>query len=93
MENYISFYLRLKEYPDEWTPERIAESFPISVEGARKVRSKTWRPRYIEEVINYDKRVQRRWLELKAAGEKEGGPITNRYSRYHIVITGNHVDG
>ena len=25
------------EYPEEWTPERISKSFPISVEGVRKV--------------------------------------------------------
>ena len=69
----------MKEYPEEWTVERIAESFPISVDGAKLLLKANWKPRYVEDLISHDRKVQQRWLVLKSGGEKEGGPIANRY--------------
>ena len=68
-----------KEYAEEWTEERIAESFPVSVEGAKLLLKSKWKPRYVEDLISHDRKVQKHWLALKSGGKKEGGPIANTY--------------
>ena len=82
----------MKEYAEEWTVERIAESFPISVEGAKLLLKSKWKPRYVEELISHDRRVQQRWLALKSGGEKEGGPIANRYVWELAIKLGSLLD-
>lgn len=72
-------YLHL-EFPDEWTVERLSESFPISKEGVIKLLRSKFVPESIEQIIKHDKRVQQQWLQLKAGGH-QGGPITQRYKQ------------
>jgi len=45
------------EYPDEWTPERLADSFPVSVDGVRRILRSTFVPRTSKEIDNHDRRT------------------------------------
>lgn len=65
------FQLR-KTDPETWTPDRIAESFPISTEGVRRLLKRKWPPDLsgedVEEVIRkHDDEVRRRWVLLKVS--------------------------
>ena len=33
------------EFPEEWTPEQLAESFPISLEGVHQLLNSSYTPR------------------------------------------------
>lgn len=68
------------EFPDEWTLERLAESFPIDRDGLIKILKSKFMPRTIGEVIRHDKQVKQNWLKLKTGDSgKEGGPVALRY--------------
>ncbi len=68
-----------QEYPDEWTIERLAESFPVSQEGIVKLLKSRFVPRSVEQVVKHDQKVQERWLALKPGHkEPQGGPIALR---------------
>lgn len=54
--------------PDHWTPEKLAESFPISAEGAAKLLKSGFRAHRPEDVIRHDEKVKDR-LERVKAGE------------------------
>ena len=80
------------EFPDEWTLERLAESFPVDRNGVIKILKSKYVPRTIGDVIRHDKRVKENWLKLKAGDSgKEGGPVALRYeellenNRLHLL--------
>ncbi len=79
-----------QEFPEEWTVDRLAESFPISHDGVIKILKSRYQPKSLDEVVRHDKRVQQNWLALKAANQNrkqlksgkessEGGPIVLRF--------------
>lgn len=51
--------------PDEWTPERIAESFPVTVPFVKKLLKFPWKPATEERIARHDASVMRNWKELK----------------------------
>ena len=68
------------EYPDDWTIDKLASSFPISKEGLLRFLRSHYVPKSQEEVNKHDKKVQKRWLALvDGIGDDPGGPIANRY--------------
>ena len=56
-------YLR-QEFPDEWTVERIAKSFPVTAEGVVKLLKSKYSPENQPEIIKHDKRVKSNLLKL-----------------------------
>ncbi|XP_029643645.1 uncharacterized protein LOC115218035 [Octopus sinensis] len=53
------------EYPEEWTLERLSQSFPISKTGLIKLLSST----YVmdsEKILKHDSNVKKRWKKLNA---------------------------
>jgi len=46
-----------EQSPEEWTPEVISQSFPISAEGAFKVIKSTFKARSLKEIQDHDQRV------------------------------------
>ncbi|XP_026326154.1 uncharacterized protein LOC113234846 [Hyposmocoma kahamanoa] len=52
-------------HPDEWTPERIAESFPITVPVAKKLLKYVWKPASQARIARHDESALRNWKELK----------------------------
>lgn len=65
-------YLNLN-YPEEWTVERIVESFPIDEASCRKLLKSHWAPRTLEELIKHDEKVIRNWAQLADHEERENG--------------------
>lgn len=52
------------EYPDEWTPERLAESFPVSVDGVRRLLRSRFVPQTPDEIDAHDTRAKRNLMAL-----------------------------
>lgn len=57
--------------PDEWTPERLSESFPADVYVIKKLIKNSWAPRSIERVKKHDEAVKKNWNSFNN-GEIEG---------------------
>ena len=53
------------EFPEEWTLERLVESFPISRDGLIRLLRSRFQPGSLEEVLEHDERVQNHWKMLK----------------------------
>ncbi|XP_023949608.2 uncharacterized protein LOC112054159 [Bicyclus anynana] len=51
--------------PDEWTPQRIAESFPVTEHVAKKLLKYPWKPATEERIARHDASAMRNWRELK----------------------------
>lgn len=63
------------EFPEEWTVDRLAESFPVSREGVVRLLRSRWVPRNLQELLRHDRAVHRQWKALRQAGKAEGGPL------------------
>lgn len=51
--------------PDEWTPEKIAESFPVTEQVVQKLLKFPWKPATEQRIARHDQSVVRNWKELK----------------------------
>ncbi|GBP34428.1 Neugrin [Eumeta japonica] len=51
--------------PTEWTPERIAESFPITVAVAKKILKYPWKPATEQRIARHDANAMRNWKEME----------------------------
>ena len=70
------------EFPDEWTVDRLAESFPVDRNGVINIIKSKFGPRSIGDVIRHDRRVKEHWVSLNAGNSgKEGGPVTLRFEK------------
>lgn len=65
--------------PEEWTAERISESFPISVQGAKKLLKSRFTTATPERIAEHDRDVQLKWKSLKAGrGDEKISPVTKQ---------------
>ncbi|KAK7116396.1 neugrin-like [Littorina saxatilis] len=73
-----------REFPDEWTPEQLAESFPVSLHGVHHILNSSFTPRTKEDVQKHDRRVAAHWKQLKhtLAAEQQSSNFQ------HVVDTG-----
>ncbi|KAK3607904.1 hypothetical protein CHS0354_036730 [Potamilus streckersoni] len=70
-----------REYPDQWTPEKLSKSFPISPDGViRLVKSKFFF-KTEEEIEKHDQRIHKRWLELRSQLKKGVEFVDSEYKR------------
>ena len=69
-----------REYPEEWTVERLAESFPCSEYGVIKILKSKFVPRNLDEIRRHDDRVKKNWLALQT-GDGPQGPIVTKYQQ------------
>lgn len=51
--------------PEEWTPERISESFPVTVPIVKRLLKYPWKPATEQRISRHDASVMRNWRELK----------------------------
>ncbi|XP_064292515.1 uncharacterized protein LOC128675747 isoform X2 [Plodia interpunctella] len=72
--------------PDEWTPERIAESFPVTVPVVKKLLKYPWKPATEQRIARHDTSVMRNWKELK-----EGTFTIPEDLRQHFLKFSNRV--
>ncbi|GAB6031220.1 hypothetical protein CHUAL_009035 [Chamberlinius hualienensis] len=77
-------YLRETD-SETWSFEKLAESFPITVSGVKKLlRNKNYLPNSEEAIIKHDKTVLENWKLLKSG---QGGPIATSIKQK--LLTGN----
>ncbi|XP_059061585.1 uncharacterized protein LOC131854479 isoform X2 [Achroia grisella] len=51
--------------PEEWTPERLAESFPVTVPVVKKLLKYPWKPATEQRIARHDASAMRNWKEIK----------------------------
>ncbi|XP_076632671.1 uncharacterized protein LOC143347420 [Colletes latitarsis] len=51
--------------PDEWTPEKLSESFPALPETIRKILKTKWVPQSMNRAIKYDSNVIENWKNFR----------------------------
>lgn len=68
-----------KTDPDEWTPARLAESFPAVEEVIIKVLKAKWTPSSMERVKRHDEMVKRNWELFKANEMKDLEPELRKH--------------
>ncbi|KAH8284363.1 hypothetical protein KR018_010185 [Drosophila ironensis] len=51
--------------PEEWSIERLAESFPATPEIVQKVLRAKWRPKSVQRIRSHDKTVIQNWEQLQ----------------------------
>lgn len=64
--------------PEEWTVERLSESFPALPETIQKILRNKWSPKSVEKVIEYDNVVIRNWKKFQK-GELALNPILSEH--------------
>lgn len=65
--------------PTEWTPERIAECFPVSVQGAKKLLKSRFTVASPERITEHDRGVALKWKALKTGrGDEQVSPVTKQ---------------
>ncbi|XP_033223526.1 uncharacterized protein LOC117177137 [Belonocnema kinseyi] len=77
--------------PNEWSVERLSESFPALPATIKKVLHAKWSPKSVETVLRYDEKVISNW-EAFHAGELPVTPTMEKHLQNfkdrHIVLTG-----
>lgn len=63
-----------KSEPKEWTPERLAESFPAVEEVIVKILKSNWTPANMQRVQRHDESVRKNWELFKANEIKDLDP-------------------
>ncbi|KOX72480.1 hypothetical protein WN51_01580 [Melipona quadrifasciata] len=67
-----------REDPNEWTPERLSESFPALPHTIRKILKAEWEPKSVERILAYDNKVVKNWKQFKT-GQLPVNPILEEH--------------
>lgn len=67
-----------KSNPEEWTIDKLSESFPALPGTIQKILSSKWSPKSVERVIQYDKVVAENWKKFRA-GKLPVSPSFNEH--------------
>ncbi|XP_012135562.1 uncharacterized protein LOC100878278 [Megachile rotundata] len=51
--------------PEEWTPEKLSQSFPALPHAIKKVLKSHWVPKSVDAIIRYDSKVIENWKNFK----------------------------
>ncbi|XP_041980771.1 neugrin [Aricia agestis] len=51
--------------PDEWTPQKIAESFPVTEQVVKRLLKFPWKPSSLQRIERHDASAMRNWKQLK----------------------------
>ncbi|XP_031635660.1 putative neugrin-like protein DDB_G0288135 [Contarinia nasturtii] len=69
--------------PEEWTPERLSESFPAVEDVIIKVLKAKWKPLNLKRIQMHDESVKRNWELLKTNQMKDLDPdIKNHLKKF-----------
>ncbi|KAL8611891.1 hypothetical protein ACOMHN_033636 [Nucella lapillus] len=81
-----------QQLPEDWTPQQLAQSFPISEEGVRRLLKNSYVPRSEEEIAKHDRRVMAHWRQLRQTLALGSGPgevtQTQTHPFQHIIEAG-----
>lgn len=68
-----------KSDPKEWSPERLAESFPAVEEVIVKILKSKWTPNNLHRVQRHDETVRKNWESFKANEIKDLDPDVGKH--------------
>ena len=83
-------------FPDEWTPDRLSQSFPISREGVVRLLRSTYVPRTLADIYRHDSRVQKTVKALKpgrgaeralTGGGDQSTSLTQRLANFSGILS------
>lgn len=69
-----------KNDPEEWTIERLSESFPALPSAIKKILKSRWVPSEVETVLKYDNSVKQNWANFRA-----GKLVVSDALRQHLM--------
>ncbi|XP_012216199.2 neugrin isoform X1 [Linepithema humile] len=76
--------------PEEWTVNKLSESFPALPGTIQKILNAKWLPKSVERVIEYDKVVVENWKKFRA-GKLPVSPLFNehlmKFKNRKIILT------
>ena len=78
-----------QEFPEDWTVEKLAQSFPISKDGICKLLKSSYVIKTPEKILKHDLNVQQKWKELEAELSRKGGPI---HPQYKMLVDSGKLD-
>lgn len=67
--------------PEQWSPERLCESFPADLHIIKKILKANWVPRTLERVKKHDEAVKKNWELLRSSK----GDDLNPALRVHLM--------
>lgn len=67
-----------QQNPQEWTPEKLSDSFPVDPLTISKLIRNSWQPRDEKRIQRHDESVRNSWKKYKS-GELEVEPILNEH--------------
>ena len=59
-------------FVEEWTIEKITDSFPITAASCRKLLRSKWAPKNLEELAKHDAKVIENWKILSEGRDQRG---------------------
>jgi hypothetical protein len=62
-----------EHFEEEWSVDRIVESFPITRESCIKLLKSKWAPKTLDDLIKHDDKVMRNWKELAESEDLDYG--------------------
>lgn len=68
-----------REFPEDWTVDRLVQSFPVSRNGIIKLLKSSYVIKTPEKILEHDLKVKQRWKELEADLSRKGGPVNLQY--------------
>lgn len=77
--------------PVKWTPEILAESFPISVTGVKKLLKSNYRLNVEEKIKKHDAEVVRIWKLLESGNTETISPVTVQLYRKGKLSKDHHA--
>ncbi|XP_044739607.1 neugrin [Chrysoperla carnea] len=51
--------------PEEWSIEKLSDSFPALPEAIKKILSSQWKPKSEQRILNHDNKVTENWLKFQ----------------------------
>ncbi|XP_046966816.1 uncharacterized protein LOC124534833 [Vanessa cardui] len=73
--------------PQEWTPQKIAESFPVTEQVVKKLLKYPWKPATEQRIARHDASAMRNWRELK-----EGSlPISEKLREHFLKFSSRTI--
>lgn len=67
-----------QEFPEDWTIEKLSQSFPISHNGIIKLLNSSFVIKTREKILEHDMKVKKKWKELEADLSRKAGPINTQ---------------
>ena len=70
-----------------WTPEKIVESFPITLESCRKLLKSKWAPKTMDQLAEHDRKAMENWRLLSKYNQIEPGKFIFDATKWEGILS------